>query len=117
MRTMLRWLPVAAWAGVIYALSSVPGSNVPGRFGPLGHFVLYLVLAALIAAAMRDPELPRRLVLAVLLASAYGVTDEFHQSFVPGRYPDPADWLIDTAGAIVGAALIAFIVIRRASRT
>ncbi|MCQ5071798.1 VanZ family protein [Adlercreutzia sp. DFI.6.23] len=31
------------------------------------------------------------------------MTDEFHQSFVPGRMCDPADWLTDTRGAALGA--------------
>jgi VanZ family protein len=38
-----------------------------------------------------------------VLASAYGITDELHQAFVPLRMPDPMDWLVDTVGAAVGA--------------
>jgi VanZ family protein len=34
-----------------------------------------------------------------VLASAYAVTDEFHQTFVEGRHGTPVDWLIDSAGA------------------
>ncbi|MDR0991105.1 MAG: VanZ family protein [Propionibacteriaceae bacterium] len=47
-----------------------------------------------------------RAVGAVVLASLYGVTDEFHQSFVPGRSPDPKDWMVDTIGAICGVVLV-----------
>ena len=43
---------------------------------------------------------------ALLLASAYAVTDEFHQTFVPGRHGTPVDWAIDTAGALLGLALL-----------
>lgn len=98
-----RWLAALAalaWMGLIFALSSLPGSSVPGRFGSLGHFVLYAVLGALYAVALPVTE-PRwrALVLAVVLASAYGITDEFHQHFVPGRMPDVMDWAVDTAGA------------------
>ena len=39
--------------------------------------------------------------VAVALASLYAVTDEFHQSFVPGRMCDPADWLTDTLGGCI----------------
>lgn len=42
---------------------------------------------------------------AVAIASLYGVTDEFHQSFVPDRACDPVDWLVDTAGAALGAVI------------
>jgi VanZ family protein len=41
-------------------------------------------------------------VIALLIASAYAVTDEYHQSFVPMRVPDPADWALDTLGALAG---------------
>lgn len=42
---------------------------------------------------------------AVAAASLYGVTDEIHQLFVPGRFCDPADWLVDTLGALTGALI------------
>ena len=45
------------------------------------------------------------LFLAVALASLYGATDEFHQSLVPGRDADVVDWVADTLGAAIGAAL------------
>lgn len=43
----------------------------------------------------------------VVFASLYGVTDEVHQIFVPGRFCDPLDWLVDTAGALLGASTMA----------
>lgn len=103
------------WMGVIFALSSLPGSAVPGRFGSAGHFALYAVLGALYLLALRRREPAwRSLVLAVALASLYGVTDEFHQSFVPGRMPDPVDWLVDTAGALTAATGVLLYLRRRA---
>src|SRR5512138_3909734 len=42
--------------------------------------------------------------LALLAASLYGAADEWHQSFIPGRDPDPLDWAADSAGAVLGAA-------------
>lgn len=40
------------------------------------------------------------------IASAYGISDELHQSFVPGRDCNVWDWLADTLGAIIGAGLV-----------
>ena len=40
---------------------------------------------------------------AIALATLYGVTDEFHQSFVPNRMTDPKDLLVDFLGATAGA--------------
>lgn len=94
-----RWLAVVGWMGVIFALSSVPGSQVPGRWGSLGHFVEYAILGAILLVALASPE---RAATALAVASAYGVTDELHQLFVPGRCSDPVDWLVDTLGAAAG---------------
>jgi VanZ family protein len=94
---------------VIFGLSALPGSAVPGRFGTLGHVALYAVLGGLYFHALpREGERPWLFALAAIAcASLYGITDEFHQSFVPGRVPDVVDWLVDT-----GAAAAAVIVLR-----
>ena len=56
--------------------------------------------ALLYRAVRREP-------LAILLGSAYAVTDEVHQAFVTGRQGSPLDWLIDTAGVVAGVLLFA----------
>src|SRR5262249_2551621 len=42
--------------------------------------------------------------VAILISSAYGVTDEWHEAVVPLRTPDGYDWIADTVGAAIGAA-------------
>jgi len=104
-----------AWMGLIFGLSSVHGSDVPGDFSTLAHFGVYAVLGGLYLYALPRGIRPwHAAALAVLLASLYGITDEFHQSFVPGRVPDVADWLVDTAGALV--AVMAAEAVRRRIR-
>jgi VanZ family protein len=100
----LRWLLVAVWAGVIFALSSI--SNLGTDLGlwdlvlrKLAHAAEYAVLAILLARATGAAP------LAVVTAAAYAVTDEVHQHFVPGRHGAPLDVVIDTAGAVAGALL------------
>lgn len=68
----------------------------------MGHFLVYGLFATLMVRLGRGW---RAAVVAVLIASAYGVTDEFHQSFVPGRSVEVADWLADTCGAALAVAL------------
>ena len=46
------------------------------------------------------------MLLAVLLTVAYGLTDEVHQSFVPGRTPELRDLAADALGAAAGAGLV-----------
>lgn len=104
-----QWSAVALWAAAIFALSATPGSALPGGYSVQAHFIEYFVLAALLYLALSvDRNRRVALAVAIVLASAYGVTDEFHQSFVPMRMPDPIDWLIDTAGAVAGALFAAW---------
>lgn len=112
----MRWILVAVWAGVIFGMSSIPGSNVPGRFGPLAHFIEYTVLGGLVFYALLPEVRPSHAAWAALvLSSAYAISDEFHQSFVPMRTPDPVDWLVDTAGATL-AVSIGWLLARRRLR-
>jgi len=114
----IRLLPAIAWMLAIFAFSSLPGSDIPPTtvwLSPLAHFLEYAVLAALMLFAIGSRELPVRLLLIVVLAcSLYGVTDEIHQRFTPGRTPDPIDWLTDTAGAACAVAAISALRRRRA---
>jgi VanZ family protein len=57
-------------------------------------------------------KLPRAARWAALLGSLYGLTDEFHQRFVPHRSAELGDWAADTLGAALGA-LLAWLVLRR----
>lgn len=107
MKRYLRYVPVVLWMGVIFRMSALPGSRIPGRFSVVGHLVEYTVLGALLAWSLRDRlSLRDALAFAVVIASLYGITDEFHQLFVPGRMADPADWAVDTIGAVLGAAVL-----------
>lgn len=107
-RRIIRWSLVTVWAAVIFGFSAIPGSNVPGRYGTLAHFVEYAILGGLLYVALRvDLSRGSSVLAAAALASLYGVSDEFHQSFVPLRVPDVRDWVVDTLGAVVGAGFSA----------
>jgi VanZ family protein len=98
------WVPVLLWAGLIFALSSIPdlgtGLGVWDLvLRKLAHTAEYAILGALVFRASRSAP------AAVLLASAYAATDEVHQAFVRGRHGSPLDWLIDTVGVALGVAM------------
>jgi VanZ family protein len=98
------WIPVLLWAGLIFALSSIPDLGTGLGTWDLvlrkcAHLAEYAILGGLIFRASRSPA------AAVLLASAYAATDEFHQAFVPGRHGSPVDWLVDTAGVVSGVMI------------
>jgi VanZ family protein len=69
------------------------------------HAVEYGGLGLLLCRAMAGEGLGliRACMLAVLVSSAYGATDEWHQSFVPSRSSDIHDWYTDNLGASLGA--------------
>ncbi|MER3438898.1 MAG: hypothetical protein C4346_15635 [Chloroflexota bacterium] len=102
--------PAILWMAVIFGLSSrrsLPTGGIDA-VSILGHFTVYAMLAALLKWGLRREGLPMRraLVLAFALATLYGVTDEVHQSFVPGRDPDPLDLIVDAIGAGTALTLI-----------
>lgn len=100
------WLPVFLWAGLIFAVSSVPSlSTELGVWDTVlrkcAHVIEYAILGLLLQRAFgREP-------VSMLIGSAYAVTDELHQSFVSGRHGSPLDWLIDTVGVVLGVLLFA----------
>ncbi|EKE04954.1 MAG: phosphotransbutyrylase [uncultured bacterium] len=103
------WLPPVLWAGLIFTFSSFPTVKTSEFF--LGDFILkktahiieYGVLATLLYRAMINSgvEKKKSMWLAVIIAVLYGITDEVHQSFTPGRGPAVRDVLIDTSGALI----------------
>jgi VanZ family protein len=116
----LRWGPALAWAAVIFVLSSFSRLPSPPGNDKTHHLVAYAVLGAALVWGLTD-RAPRRTtwgiaLAAVLLASAYGASDEFHQGFVPGREVSALDWVADTAGAAIAAAGLRAAVIIRARR-
>jgi VanZ family protein len=60
----------------------------------LAHLVAFGLLGLL--ARMAFGGFPRAMLLAVALTSAFGATDEWHQSFIPGRHSGIDDWALDT---------------------
>ncbi len=101
------WGPVVAWMGLLFLVSSL--SRPPGG-GMLPDWIThpggYAILAVLLARALAGGLLPAPVgvaVLAAALAAAYGVTDEWHQTFTPGRDASLADVVKDLAGAVLGA--------------
>jgi len=114
------WAPVALYAGVIFYLSaqSNPEDQLPSFLlkevsDKVLHAVEYGILAVLCYRAFRWAAGPavaqQAVVLAIVTASVYGVTDEVHQAFVPLRESSWLDWLADTIGAAIGTMSWRFI--------
>ena len=107
MKKLVPWLPAIVLMAVIFGFSSIPGRVMP-VFGSWdfyikkgGHMVGYALLTLSFWYAQ---DFDRRCWwLALLLALLYAISDEFHQSFVPGRHSAWADVLfIDSSGGLLG---------------
>ena len=106
-RHLLAWGPATLWAGVLFYLSSRTWESGPSLFevnDKVVHLGLYAVLGATLAFARirSGDKLPHGWMMVIGLL--YALSDEYHQSFVPGRTADPADWFADAAGLAVGYA-------------
>ncbi len=117
--TWLPWALLIAWMGLIFFLShqstlpSVPGGVFDTILKKLAHALAYALLMALWQWALQSVGLKGAggLFLALTFTLLYAISDEWHQTFIPGRNGQPADVLIDFSGA-----LLALIVIRRFNR-
>ena len=109
MRRAFLWLPPLLYMAFIFYLSSqsAPLPALTERVWDKAlHLIEYSVLCLLLCRALHGEGLAalRVVLLALFLTSAYGASDEVHQSFVPERNADVRDWLADTIGAGAGAA-------------
>ena len=104
-----RILPVLLSMGVIFFVSHQPGDaikliDVP-NIDKLLHCLVYAVLAytALFAVSPAIRRSKSKIVgcFVVLFCLLYGISDEFHQYFVPGRFPSKWDVSADTLGAVL----------------
>lgn len=105
----LRFLPALACMGLIFYLSDQPKlPAIPSlseqATSVLGHLTVYFALTVLTWWGLGALELTsrQRVATAFAVAVLYGLSDEWHQSFVPGRTPDWRDLLTDAIGAAIG---------------
>ena len=112
-RAVHLWGPAVAMMALLFIASSLPGSSPVLRtgFGGLpAHLVAYGLLGALVLRALAGARwrgvTAGRAARAVLICGLYGLSDEFHQRFVPGRTPDVLDLYADVGGAACGAVLV-----------
>jgi len=110
-----QWGPAFLMMSAIFAFSSIPSAEVP-TFGVMdfivkkgGHALGYGLLALAYLRGLKGKSrniLLRQIFIAWALATLYSATDEYHQSFVPGRHPAVTDVLIDSAGAALALVLV-----------
>jgi VanZ family protein len=106
--TAARAVVPLALMGVIFYLSAQPdpGPDVGSAGRVVAHFSEYALLAALWIWALAPSLGPRAILAAAVISLLYAISDEYHQSFVPGRDADPVDVGVDGAGILAAIAAI-----------
>ncbi len=103
------WAPPVLWAGVIFILSSFPTLETSEIYWQdfilkkSAHMIEYGLLTILLYRAFKNSGagVRKAAIFSILIAVVYAITDEFHQSFVPGREPRARDVIFDTIGSIL----------------
>ena len=117
----LSMLLALALMALLFYLSHQPALHTPMLFSAQDkvlHAGVYGLLGLLLLGAQRRPAKGysgRQVSISVLLASLYGLSDEIHQYFVPGRSSEALDWLADTLGALIAVSLLAWLSRKRKS--
>lgn len=101
------WIPVILWAILIFAFSSEALPPTSRFYWPdfvvkkTAHIIEYGVFALLLYRAFINSGANKKkaAVYSIIIAVAYAFTDEYHQSFTPGREPRIRDVVFDTIGA------------------
>jgi len=101
--------PAMLWLSVIFLFSSYPTVKTSELYWwdflikKTAHIVEYFILAVLVFRSLlfykgRTLAVKTIFIICFLFCFLYGVSDEFHQSFIPGREARLRDVLIDSAG-------------------
>jgi VanZ family protein len=117
-----RYLPPLIWAGLIILGSSIPnlsgletGITVEDK---IVHFTEYFVLGFLVSRAVVRYGVvnKRRFPVMIMIVVAFGVLDELHQAFIPGRTVEMLDMAADILGALTSIMLYTWLVGRKTVR-
>lgn len=107
------YIPLVLYWILLLVLTSLPSDALPtvAFSDKVNHFLAYFGLAVLLGGTLyhqkRFSFFSVNYVLAtIIISSVYGIIDELHQLFIPGRYAEFYDWLANFTGVLAGTFLI-----------
>lgn len=111
------WFFTICYMGIIFYFSSLKGTalpELPQGFDKIFHTGIYAGLAVLIFLSLKASGVRRYVfLLSVVITTIYGISDEFHQLYVPGRETSISDILVDFIGAFSGSYLASVASLKR----
>ena len=110
-RRLHLWLPPLLCMALIFHFSSQsnPLPELTTRVWDKGlHTLGYSGLGLLVCRAFIGEGVKgaKAVLITIIVAGAYAMSDEWHQAFVPSRSSDVLDWVADTIGSMLGAAVL-----------
>lgn len=115
----MKWtLPPLVWRALLFlwmttifilsAQSSLPAPSLFEGQDKLEHFLAYGLLGVLLSRSLMPMKVETwwRILLITALTTLYGISDEYHQSFVPGRDVSALDVLADGVGGFLAAQVL-----------
>ncbi len=110
------YIPLIVYWILLLIGTSLPTNDLPSvaisdKFKHFGAFFGLSILLALTLHYQNKFLLLKKyfLAAALIITSLYGILDEIHQSFIPGRYNEFLDWVADSLGAIAGILLVFYV--------
>ena len=106
-----RFWPALLWAALILVGTSWPNITVGPDIGGLDkvvHFGMYGGFAYLLLRASRYRASWGRVTIVLACVAVFGLIDEVHQAYIPGRSASIADWFADILGGATGAVASRF---------
>jgi len=113
------YIPLATYWLTIFILTSIPGRSLPKVIliftDKAKHLIAYLILSFLLNFAIHFQKKFKKYnnhsgITAFMIIAVYGLFDEIHQIFIPGRYFEWLDFLSDLIGALIGIMVAQWII-------
>lgn len=115
-KVLLVYTPLIVYWLILFTATSIPTKDLPsiGFSDKVNHLMAYFVLSVLVYLTLlfqRKSELLFNYapIVTLIISSFYGIADELHQMFIPGRSAEVFDWFADAIGAILGILLVYFL--------
>lgn len=110
------YLPLIIYWLILFVATTLPTQHMPktGISDKIEHFLGYFLLTFLLCNTLyfQDKKVAMKkfpVILALGIVAFYGMVDELHQYFVPGRFCDINDWIADVIGALIAGVFYFFL--------
>ena len=115
-KVYLVYVPLIIYWIILFTATSLPAANLPSVAisDKIKHFGAFFGLSVLLSLTLlyQNKNLLFKnyfLAASLVISSIYGLLDEIHQSFVPGRNSEFLDWVADSLGAAVGVFVVFYL--------